>query len=156
MMLADEARAIVGSINFSPGSFDSRRELAIEVDDHHVVKQPHHVVHHDWKHAHPLDLSDEGLFEDLEKRGGEGAEKLALNVGKKKREKGTPKKERKSTKPLLGRVPWGRGAGEPHPVLDGVVRLRVHLDHRHRRVDGVVERRPLDALEPGRPSQVAR
>ena len=94
MMLADEARAIVGSINFSPGSFDSRRELAIEVDDHHVVKQLHHVVHHDWKHAHPLDLSDEGLFEDLEKRGGEGAEKLALNVGKKKREKGTPKKER--------------------------------------------------------------
>ena len=94
MMLADEARAIVGSINFSPGSFDSRRELAIEVDDHHVVKQLHHVAHHDWKHAHPLDLSDEGLLEDLEKRGGEGAEKLALNVGKKKHEKGTPKKEK--------------------------------------------------------------
>ena len=93
MMLADEARAIVGSINFSPGSFDSRRELAIEVDDHHVVKRLHHVAHHDWKRAHPLDLSDEGLLEDLEKRGGDGAEKLALNVGKKKREKGTPKKE---------------------------------------------------------------
>jgi len=82
MMLADEARAIVGSINFSPGSFDSRRELAIEVDDHHIAKQLHHVAQHDWKHAHPLDLSDEGLLEDLAKRGGEGADKLALKVGK--------------------------------------------------------------------------
>ncbi len=31
MLLADEARAIVGSINLAPGSFDTRRELAIEV-----------------------------------------------------------------------------------------------------------------------------
>jgi phosphatidylserine/phosphatidylglycerophosphate/cardiolipin synthase-like enzyme len=82
MMVADEKRAIVGSINFSPGSFESRRELAIEVDDHHVVKQLHKVAHRDWKHAHPLDLSDEGLLEDLAKRGGEGAERLALDAGK--------------------------------------------------------------------------
>ncbi len=34
--------------------------------------------------AHPLDLSDEGLLADLAKRGGAGAEKLALNVGKAK------------------------------------------------------------------------
>ena len=33
MLLADGKRAIVGSINLAPGSFDSRRELAIEVDD---------------------------------------------------------------------------------------------------------------------------
>jgi phosphatidylserine/phosphatidylglycerophosphate/cardiolipin synthase-like enzyme len=92
MMVADEKRAVVGSINFSPGSFDSRRELAIEVDDHHVVKQLHEVVHHDWKHAHPLDLSDEGLLKDLAKRGGEGAEKLALNAGK----KSSKKKDRKA------------------------------------------------------------
>jgi len=86
MMLADEARAIVGSINLAPGSFDSRRELAIEVDDHHIVKQLHHVAHHDWKHAHPLDLSDEGLLEDLAKRGEAetGARKLALKVPKPK------------------------------------------------------------------------
>ena len=32
MLLADEKRAIVGSINLSPGSFDARRELAIETD----------------------------------------------------------------------------------------------------------------------------
>ena len=37
MMLADGERAIVGSINLAPGSFDARRELAIEVDDKHVV-----------------------------------------------------------------------------------------------------------------------
>jgi phosphatidylserine/phosphatidylglycerophosphate/cardiolipin synthase-like enzyme len=41
MLLADEKRAIVGSINLSPGSFDSRRELAIEVDDKHVVNRLH-------------------------------------------------------------------------------------------------------------------
>ena len=31
MLLADGERAIIGSINLAPGSFDSRRELAIEV-----------------------------------------------------------------------------------------------------------------------------
>ena len=29
MLLADKSRAIIGSINLSPGSFDKRRELAI-------------------------------------------------------------------------------------------------------------------------------
>jgi phosphatidylserine/phosphatidylglycerophosphate/cardiolipin synthase-like enzyme len=81
MMLADGKRAIVGSINLSPGSFDSRRELAIEVKDKHVVKRLHRVARHDWKHSHPLDLTDEGLMADLEKRGGKGVEKLALNAG---------------------------------------------------------------------------
>ena len=33
-------RAIIGSINLAPGSFDSRRELAIEVDD-----EAHHPPH---------------------------------------------------------------------------------------------------------------
>jgi phosphatidylserine/phosphatidylglycerophosphate/cardiolipin synthase-like enzyme len=79
MLLADGKRAIVGSINLSPGSFDSRRELAIEVDDRHIVKRLHHVARHDWKHSHPLDLTDEELMADLEKRRGQGPEKLALN-----------------------------------------------------------------------------
>jgi cardiolipin synthase A/B len=87
MLLADGKRAIVGSINLSPGSFDSRRELAIEVNDKHVVKRLHHVARHDWKHSHPLDLTDEGLMADLEKRGRKGAEKLALNLGKDKSKK---------------------------------------------------------------------
>ena len=32
LLLADHERAIIGSINLAPGSFDSRRELAIELD----------------------------------------------------------------------------------------------------------------------------
>jgi cardiolipin synthase A/B len=82
MLLADDARAIVGSINLAPGSFDDRRELAIETDDEHVVKRLSKVAEHDWEHSHPLDLSDEGLMDDLAKRAGtkEGASKLVLDV----------------------------------------------------------------------------
>ena len=79
MLLADGLRAIVGSINLAPGSFDDRRELAIEFDDDDVVKRLEKIAHHDWEHSHPLDLSDEGLFADLEDRGG-GAEKLVLRA----------------------------------------------------------------------------
>jgi len=69
----------VGSINFSPGSFDTRRELAIEVSDKHIINRLHKIARHDWKHSHPLDLTDEGLMKDLEKRGGgKVEEKLAL------------------------------------------------------------------------------
>jgi cardiolipin synthase A/B len=80
MLLSDEKRAIVGSINLSPGSFDLRRELAIETDANHVVKRLRHASHNDWKHSHPLDLSDEGLLADLEKHGVKGADKLALDT----------------------------------------------------------------------------
>jgi phosphatidylserine/phosphatidylglycerophosphate/cardiolipin synthase-like enzyme len=66
ILVADGVAAIVGSINFAPGSLDDRRELAIEVRDEDVVRRLHRVVRHDWKHAHPLDLSDEGLLGDLE------------------------------------------------------------------------------------------
>jgi cardiolipin synthase A/B len=78
MLLADGERAIIGSINLAPGSFDSRRELAIEVSDKHIVDRLHDIVRHDWKHAHALDLSDEGLIADLEKRGGKGIKELGL------------------------------------------------------------------------------
>ncbi len=47
MLLADGERAIIGSINLAPGSFDSRRELAIEVDDEHIVDRLHEILHHD-------------------------------------------------------------------------------------------------------------
>jgi cardiolipin synthase len=67
MLLADRSSAIVGSINLSPGSFDKRRELAIRVKDHDVVKRLFEVVHNDWKNSRPLDLSDHGLQLDLEK-----------------------------------------------------------------------------------------
>jgi cardiolipin synthase len=88
MLLADGERAIIGSINLAPGSFDSRRELAIEVDDKHVVDRLHEVVRRDWKAAHDLDLTDEGLLADLEKHGGKGVDELGLDEVKS--EKTTP------------------------------------------------------------------
>lgn len=78
MLLADHARAIVGSINLAPGSFDSRRELAIEVDDEHVVKRLSKIARHDWEHSHPIDLTDEGLLEEFKKHKMEEGEDLAL------------------------------------------------------------------------------
>lgn len=85
MMLADGLRAIVGSINLAPGSFDHRRELAIEVHDEDVVERLQRIAHHDWKNSHPLDLSDEGLFDDLERRGEGGSDKLVLNLNENKK-----------------------------------------------------------------------
>ena len=79
MLLADHKRAIVGSINLAPGSFDSRRELAIEVKDAEVVERLKEIAHHDWKHSHPLDLTDEGLLEEFESHKTEGADNLALH-----------------------------------------------------------------------------
>jgi cardiolipin synthase A/B len=85
MLLADGKRAIVGSINFAPGSFDGRRELAIETEDPVVVKRLHDVAQEDWKTSRKLDLSDEGLLADLEKRGKGGAEELVLDEDHEKR-----------------------------------------------------------------------
>ncbi|HEY0704476.1 MAG TPA: phospholipase D-like domain-containing protein [Candidatus Acidoferrales bacterium] len=93
MLLADHKRMIVGSINLAPGSFDSRRELAIEVNDKHVVKRLEKIVRHDWKHSHPMDLTDEGLLKQLQARDHEdGADEVAIDPnckvpGKKKKSK---------------------------------------------------------------------
>jgi len=86
MLLADEERAVVGSINLAPGSFDSRRELAVETDAGHVIKRLITITREDWDNSHPLDLSDEGLLEDLEKHGAEGADKLAIGADHDKKE----------------------------------------------------------------------
>jgi cardiolipin synthase A/B len=83
MLLADGERAIVGSINLAPGSFDSRRELAIEVTSEEVIERLSAVVHYDWKHSHPLDLTDEGLRKDLDRR--RDARDLALGGQKGKK-----------------------------------------------------------------------
>jgi len=85
--LSKPVAAIVGSINLAPGSFDTRRELAIEVRDADVVERLHEIAKHDWKHSHPLDLSDDGLLADLEDRledREEAAEVLAIHEGGKK------------------------------------------------------------------------
>jgi cardiolipin synthase A/B len=91
MLLADGLRAIVGSINLAPGSFDDRRELAIEVHDDDIVERLHKVAKHDWENSHALDLTDEGLFTDLEEHGG-GAEKLVLRMDDKHEKKHHQKK----------------------------------------------------------------
>ncbi len=78
MMLADGKRAIIGSINLAPGSFDSRRELAIQVDDHHVTKRLNKVAKHDWERSKPLDLSDLGLLNDLSDRRADAQSLLAI------------------------------------------------------------------------------
>lgn len=83
MLLADEERAIIGSINLAPGSFDERRELAIETDAPEVIARLKEVTRRDWDDSRMLDLSDEGVLADLSKRHAQrkGAKQLALKTG---------------------------------------------------------------------------
>lgn len=90
MLIADDLRAIVGSINLAPGSFDDRRELAIEIHEDEVVERLQEVAHHDWEHSHALDLTDAGLLADLDERG--ATEQLALR-GKHSKKNGKEDKE---------------------------------------------------------------
>jgi cardiolipin synthase A/B len=78
IMVADDSRAVVGSINLSPGSFDDRRELAIETSSDHVVRRLVETARHDWKHSRKLPLSDEAVLADLEGRGLNEVNRLAL------------------------------------------------------------------------------
>jgi cardiolipin synthase len=84
LLFADDARAIIGSINFAPGSFDSRRELAIEVDDDHIIKRIRKVLQEDWSNSRPLDLSDEGLAAELKSYDPNVDEDLGIAEGKRK------------------------------------------------------------------------
>ncbi len=79
LLFADRARAIIGSINLAPGSFDSRRELAIEVGDQEVTDRLHTIAHQDWENSRPLDLTDAGLLAELQQADPDVAEDLALN-----------------------------------------------------------------------------
>src|SRR5258708_4774583 len=56
MLLADDTAAIVGSINLTPGSFDGRRELAIEVRDDEVVERLGKVAPPAGRSPRPPDL----------------------------------------------------------------------------------------------------
>jgi len=80
ILFADDSRAIVGSINLTPGSFSDRRELAIELYDEDVIERLHKIIKYDWKNSHPMDLTDEGLLADLESRDEDGDDLLALNA----------------------------------------------------------------------------
>jgi phosphatidylserine/phosphatidylglycerophosphate/cardiolipin synthase-like enzyme len=80
MMVVDSKRAVVGSINLSPGSFDDRRELAIETSSAHVVRRLIETVEHDWKHSCKLPLSDEAVLADLTGHGIADVGRLALDA----------------------------------------------------------------------------
>jgi phosphatidylserine/phosphatidylglycerophosphate/cardiolipin synthase-like enzyme len=88
LLLADNVRGVVGSINLAPGSFDSRRECAIEVRDEDVVGRLHEVTHTDWKNSHPIDLTDEGLLSELQDYDENATEDLAIGTDKVKPRKG--------------------------------------------------------------------
>jgi cardiolipin synthase len=77
LLFADGNRAIIGSINLAPGSFDSRRELAIETTASHLMKRIHDILRADWAISKPMDLSDQGLLEELK----EGDPKVRENLG---------------------------------------------------------------------------
>jgi cardiolipin synthase len=79
IMIADGKRAIVGSINLSPGSFDDRRELAIETDSHQVVKRLVWTAEHDWNRSRKLPLSDRAVQADLEGHDVKDLGRLALD-----------------------------------------------------------------------------
>ena len=93
MLAQSSARSI-----WRPGSFDSRRELAIAVDDKHVIERLAKIFHHDWKHSHPLDLTDEGLLAEMKAHKMKGAEKLVLEDDGKngKKKHGDKKKDKKN------------------------------------------------------------
>jgi cardiolipin synthase A/B len=78
IMIADNRRAIVGSINLSPGSFDDRRELAIETSSERVVSRLVTTAERDWKHSRKLPLSDGAVLADLEGHGAKDVGRLAL------------------------------------------------------------------------------
>ncbi len=85
LLFADNVRAIIGSINLAPGSFDSRRELAIELRDDDIASRIHEIVHRDWENSRPIDLSDQGLLADLEDVDEDVEADLALGNHKKKK-----------------------------------------------------------------------
>jgi phosphatidylserine/phosphatidylglycerophosphate/cardiolipin synthase-like enzyme len=78
-LMTDSSRAIIGSMNIAPGTFDSRRELAIEVDDPAVIERLQKTFHGDWENSKPMDLSDEGLLAELEVYDDNVAEELAIH-----------------------------------------------------------------------------
>jgi cardiolipin synthase A/B len=87
LLMADDNLAIVGSINLAPGSFDSRRELAIQVSDEHITRRIYKTLQEDWENSHPMDLSDEGLIAELKKQDPNVREDLGISEGKHQKHK---------------------------------------------------------------------
>ena len=58
LLLADGARALVGSMNIDRSAFDVRRELGIIVDDTLIVQRLHEVFDRDWDASHHWEAPD--------------------------------------------------------------------------------------------------
>jgi cardiolipin synthase len=85
MMLADGKRAIIGSMNIAPGSFDERRELGIEVTDESIVKTLERTFDQDWEDSRQLDLSDGGILKEMLEHGHLNLGSLALDSKRRSR-----------------------------------------------------------------------
>lgn len=78
LIYSDDAAAVIGSINLAPGSFDSRRELAIETTKKHVLRELNDLLHLDWKTSSAMDLSDSSLLKECSRHNPEMCENLRL------------------------------------------------------------------------------
>ena len=66
-MIADEERALLSSFNFYPKCFNERRELGIRFEDPILISRLVKIFQVDWENSKRMDLSDEGIEEDLRK-----------------------------------------------------------------------------------------
>jgi len=58
LLLVDEKRALVGSMNIDRSAFDLRRELGVVTEAAHVLKDLRKVYDRDWHEAKPYEAPD--------------------------------------------------------------------------------------------------
>ncbi len=58
VIVADEHRALVGSMNIDHRSFDVRRELGVVLEDRPIVDRLLAIFDHDWREAEPYEPPD--------------------------------------------------------------------------------------------------
>jgi cardiolipin synthase len=58
LLLVDDKRALVGSMNIDRSAFDLRRELGVITHEAHAIKALRKVYEHDWKEAKPYEAPD--------------------------------------------------------------------------------------------------
>ena len=58
LLLMDNKRALVGSMNIDRSAFDLRRELGVITHEAHTIKALGKVFEHDWKEAKPYEAPD--------------------------------------------------------------------------------------------------
>jgi cardiolipin synthase len=58
LLIVDDERALVGSMNIDRSAFDLRRELGITTTDPAVIARLRAVFDEDWRLSHPYDPPD--------------------------------------------------------------------------------------------------